>query len=1419
MEYWDKLFAAIEEGTGRLCGPHTLQIDLTDRCNNDCIGCWVHSPLLDKGEIFPNGKKDLPFSQVRHLIEDSAKLGVREIILSGSGEPFLYPEIEKVIKLIKNRGIYLNIITNALLMEKKPAELLVKYRVDLITASIWAGSPEIYSLTHPGKKNNEFWKIKKNLLKLAYYKKKYKSLLPHLKIYNVICSKNYSDLEAMVEFAKAIDSDSVEFQVVDIIPGQTDSLALGRKHKQEIINQLKRIRQKEEMVFFNFPRDINLEELIEKENLDFGKVWKDRKKGFSAKKLPDSLVCPKGYQIDEQREIVSESISVTETKPAVFWYKFKSDFCKSCENRNSCLARDKAVSVKLLSILGIGTLLRRIFRSDLEKGIYEKQINYFPCYIGWYYARILTDGTIIPCCKAVNFPLGNIGKDSFFNTWNSPAYHEFRKKAKNLNKSDPYFAAIDCLRSCDNWGMNLTIGKRLKQFKNINPLIVKNQGQRIIIFAKSFTAGNLNTGEHNFGKNIVIDGGQKEGFARYLFKSRQTKNFEFWARYASGSFRPVDIYIDGKIVKKSGLSEITGGWTVNYLKWNKETEVKLTEGEHILEINSKQCIPHIEQFGLFETGALPRQLKKESKAGYWRMFNEHILDKGLAGALRRVFGNLTPERIRDRYLEMLGIYDREYGYKGPFHVQIDLTNDCNNNCIACWCNSPLYKKPRLSKEEKKQYLPFRLVKELLDEISQMGATEVYYSGSGEPFMHPRIMEILEYTKKKGLICHVNTNFTLLNKERLDRLIEIGLDYLTVSTWAGSKEIYAKTHPNKTESEFEKIKDNLIYLNKNKKCTPSVKLYNVLFNMNYFEIDKMIEFAKKTASESVEFTLVDTVPGVTDVLALGENQLKELKRRCEDIQYKLERESKLKGSSLTLFQFDQFLRRVSNSVDARQAKYDKGVIDSMPCYIGWLFARIVPNGEVHSCLKAHRIPTGSLYSKKFSEIWNSPQQANFRKKTCVLRKDDPFFRLIGNDPEIKEAGCYKSCDDIGRNSWMHKRMTMLTRPEKAFLKVTAKGLKLARKLNLFQKASLKQDKNLRIAGIRHGRKAFQGPEQVVVDLTNRCNLRCLSCWLYSPLLTGSQPSYDLLNQELPGKKVFKLIDDLASMGTERIRFTGGGEPLIHKDFFRLAEYASKRGLLVGVTTNFGLMDKKGISRLVNAGLEELCISIWASNSGTYCDVHPGTDSRYFEKLKNNLAYLQKMKTDKPRITFANVIMNKNVNDFMEMYNFGRKFGADALYFTIVDILSGQTDSLLLNPKQRDKLKAEALAVKEKAGKEGVELEFFEGFMNRLGQSKEDFQKGEYDKSLVNQIPCYAGWIFSRILADGSIAPCCRGVKKIMGNINKESFKNIWFSDKYNEFRAKAKYLSKQDSYFKEIGCTKECDNLMHNQEMERRIVEG
>jgi len=1287
-----RIFKGIENERQAFCGPHTVQIDLTDKCNNTCIGCWVHSPLIDRKEVFAKGEKQLPLRKVKKLIKDLYGLGTREIILSGSGEPFLYPEIKEVIKIIKSKNMYLNIITNATLINEGIAMLAVKYKVDLITASIWAGNSQTYILTHPGKTGADFEKIAENLKRLAFYKKKFNSLEPHLKLYNVICSKNCNDIEKMIEFAKQVDGDSIEFQIVDIIYGKTDSLALAEGDGKEIVEQLEKIRKRNDLVPFNAPRRAALDEFTNEEFLDFGKIWKNYQKKFYLTQYSNSLTCKKGYNITNKRIIISESTSTKDTHPTVFWYKFKSKICKDCAEKGICLDKAMTIDVKLLNILGIGSFLRRLLYSDLEKGIYERQINTMPCYIGWYYARILTDGSVIPCCKAAEFPLGNLYKADFPKIWHSSLYEEFRFKARNLPKNNSYFSKLNCLKSCDNWGMNLEIEKTRKEF------LEKNAG-----------------------------------------KSKEKVNTLI--------------------------------------------------------------------------------MQEEGKRPYFKAVVDYISRKGLKGMVKRIIYNIAPRNLKDRYLEILGIYDREYGYKGPFHVQIDLTNNCNNACIACWCNSPFLKEKRLSKEEKKQYLPLRLVKEFLDEISQMDATEIYYSGSGEPFMHPEIMEVLKYTKKKGLTCHVNTNFTLLDKNKIDCLIDLGVDFLTLSVWAGTPEVYCQVHPGRTKEDFYKVRENLIYLNKKKKekfNKPLIKVYEVIFNMNYFEIEEMIKFAESTHSESIEFTVADTIPDATDILKLNQRQAEELTEIVRKIKMRLNKNNKC-PSGLLLFQFDQFLRRISITEDVKEAKYDRNIIDSMPCYIGWLFARIIPNGEVHSCLKAHRVPTGSLYLNRFFEIWNSKKQEYFRKKTLVYKKNDSFFKLIGNDPGTDEAGCYKSCDDIGRNTWMHNRLQMLSLPEKIMFKSLAYTLKIARKIMPQKKRKhLEYHKNPVIAGIIHGRKAFAGPEQVVIDPTNRCNLKCISCWLYSPLLNKDKPSCDWLKKELSKDTLLKLIEDLASLGTKMIRFTGGGEPLMYKDLMEIIEFARKKQLRVAITTNFGLVSKEQIRKLMDLNLEELCISIWASSPQVYNRVHPGTSSAYFEKLKENLFYLKEIRIHKPRLTFANVIMNTNADDFEGMYDFGVHYGADSLYFTIVDIIPGQTDSLSIRGQQREELLAKAEEIRKKSYKDNVQLEFFDEFSRRLSVADEDFRKGEYDKSRINEIPCYAGWIFARILADGSVVPCCRGVKKIMSNINEKSFKDIWFSDSYNEFRAKAKYLPKEDAYFKEIGCVKECDNLMHNEQIHKKL---
>jgi len=423
---------------------------------------------------------------------------------------------------------------------------------------------------------------------------------------------------------------------------------------------------------------------------------------------------------------------------------------------------------------------------------------------------------------------------------------------------------------------------------------------------------------------------------------------------------------------------------------------------------------------------------------HWRKFGESYKQGGLKFSLNKAFNHLRKKNVRyvihkvkDNYLDMLGIFNGKYAFKGPNTIQIDLTDYCNNNCIACWCNSPLLAQERLNKP--KDMLPTKLVKDLISETSRMGTREIYFSGAGEPFMHPDILEIIQHAKKLGIACAINTNFTLIDEEIIRELIDLKIDNLTVSVWAGSADIYKALHPNKQEEDFHRICDMLYLLNSKKNLFPRVKIYNVICNINYHQIRQMIDFACKAKAEFVEFTVVDTIPNATDKLILTAQQAQAVLEQCEAVK-DMTRDCR-DNHHPQILNFEHFLRRVSNS-DARQAEYDSQFIDTLPCYAGWLFARIMPNGDVNSCLKSHRFPVGNLHKDSFKKIWNSRKQIYFRKKTIGARKDDPFFSLIGNDPDCK-IGCYKSCDDIGRNIAMHNKVQSLSGYEKYILKVLGK----------------------------------------------------------------------------------------------------------------------------------------------------------------------------------------------------------------------------------------------------------------------------------------------------------------------------------------------------------------------------------------------
>jgi len=362
-------------------------------------------------------------------------------------------------------------------------------------------------------------------------------------------------------------------------------------------------------------------------------------------------------------------------------------------------------------------------------------------------------------------------------------------------------------------------------------------------------------------------------------------------------------------------------------------------------------------------------------------------------------------------------------------------------------------------------------------------------------------------------------------------------------------------------------------------------------------------------------------------------------------------------------------------------------------------------------------------------------------------------------------------------------------------------------------------DLELAGVMDGERAFSGPEQVVIDLTNRCNNNCIGCWTRSPLLRDLEPTNTWAAQEIPYDSMLHLLNDLHDLGTRRVRFTGGGEPLIHPRLDDLLRACSQRNLTTCITTNGTRITEARVELFASLPVDELAVSIWAGSPDTYARTHPNKTGRTFEKIERNLTLLCQRRKLRPKVTLANVIFAMNYAEVEKMYDFALRVGVDSVYFAVLDPIEGRTDGLLLQPPQVMEINAQLDRIERRNAalpqNRRLELENWDGFRRRINSAAEQ-QKGEYDAGVIDSLPCYVGWIFCRILANGDVVPCCRGADMPLGNINTDGFRKTWLSPRYTEFRVKALNLSKQDPYFAPIGCHKTCDNLMHNEQVQQQL---
>jgi len=95
-----------------------LDIELTERCNNNCIHCYINLPAQDMAVK----KKELSTEEVKGILREAVSLGCLTVRFTG-GEPLLRYDFEELYLSARKLGLKVLLFTNATLITPHLAEL------------------------------------------------------------------------------------------------------------------------------------------------------------------------------------------------------------------------------------------------------------------------------------------------------------------------------------------------------------------------------------------------------------------------------------------------------------------------------------------------------------------------------------------------------------------------------------------------------------------------------------------------------------------------------------------------------------------------------------------------------------------------------------------------------------------------------------------------------------------------------------------------------------------------------------------------------------------------------------------------------------------------------------------------------------------------------------------------------------------------------------------------------------------------------------------------------------------------------------------------------------------------------------------------------------------------------------------------
>ncbi|NVN94139.1 MAG: radical SAM protein [Bacteroidetes bacterium] len=296
---------------------------------------------------------------------------------------------------------------------------------------------------------------------------------------------------------------------------------------------------------------------------------------------------------------------------------------------------------------------------------------------------------------------------------------------------------------------------------------------------------------------------------------------------------------------------------------------------------------------------------------------------------------------QDDYRSVLQLYNI------PFNIAIELTYNCNEQCIHCYNPGAVRNKNEINNRKTKE-LTTNNYKKLIKELKELGVVRVLLTG-GDPFMRKDIWKIIELLYENDFAIDIKTNgLGLLGKEEL--LAQFYPLEVSLSVYSGIDDTHDRiTNVKGSLQKTIKCIENLYNLGIN------TKINSIIMKLNAKDYFTASIIAKKFAIRiDYDLKLSNAFDGdisVTKNLQVTDELLEII----------------LRDKRLALY--------VSNN---DSIKYKKNSEDFV-CVAGINMFGINPKGDVMPC---HAFPMilGNILNNPINEIINSENAINWQRRS-------------------------------------------------------------------------------------------------------------------------------------------------------------------------------------------------------------------------------------------------------------------------------------------------------------------------------------------------------------------------------------------------------------------------------------------------------